>query len=179
MARTCVGKCSGLFYLALLFDATGLVVLLVGIFGNLKYNGRFYGDFLIYTGALIIFLSLVWWVLWYMGNVRLYTGLERRFLGGSGSSNLSFTHWARKFSQRFSEGSVKPADAWEAEKKSAVANGKEANGIPREKRVSGHENKGFDAGPDSEAVDEKNVELGLGELGRASALQEGKAERLL
>ncbi|KAJ0060594.1 hypothetical protein NL108_016445 [Boleophthalmus pectinirostris] len=175
MARTCVGNWAPIFYLALLFDVAGLVILLVGIFGNLRLDGRFYGDFLIYTGALIIFLSLVWWVLWYTGNVQLYPGLDRHATWGSGSSDVSFSHWARKLSKRLSGSSVKRAD-WEAEKKHAMANGKEVKGVPWEKRASGHENKGFDAGP--EAVDSKNVELGV--LGSADgAPRQDKAERLL
>ncbi|KAJ0016374.1 hypothetical protein NQD34_014664 [Periophthalmus magnuspinnatus] len=173
---SCVGNWAPIFYLALLFDVAGFAVLLVGIFGNLRLDGRFYGDFLIYTGALIIFLSLVWWVLWYTGNVQLYTGLERRATGDSGSCNVSFTHWARKLSKRLSGSSVKGVDDWEAQKKHAMANEKEAKGVQWEKRGSGHENKGFDAG--QEAVDDKNVELGV--LGSAErAPREDKAERLL
>lgn len=176
MARSCVGKWAPVFYLALLFDVSGLAVLLVGIFGNLRTDGRFYGDFLIYTGSIIIFLSLVWWVMWYTGNVKIYTGLERCAKGGSGSTDVSFTHWARKLSQRLSGSSVKFMDDWEAGKKPAVGNRKEANGIPWEKRESGHENKGFDAG--TEAVNSKNVELGV--LGSSDGgPREDKAERLL
>uniref|UniRef100_A0A8C2ZD60 Transmembrane protein 238 n=1 Tax=Cyclopterus lumpus TaxID=8103 RepID=A0A8C2ZD60_CYCLU len=98
MAHSCVGNCAPLFFLAVVFDAAGLVVLLVGIFGNLNVDGRFYGDFLIYTGSLVISLSLMWWVLWYTGNVQLYA--EDR----TSSLDISFTQWARKLSERLSKG---------------------------------------------------------------------------
>uniref|UniRef100_A0A3B3ULN3 Transmembrane protein 238 n=1 Tax=Poecilia latipinna TaxID=48699 RepID=A0A3B3ULN3_9TELE len=105
-----VGKCLLFFFLALAFDAGGLAMLLVGIFGNLTADGRFYGDFLIYTGSIIIFFSLMWWVLWYTGNVHLYAPGYRR-----DSLDASLTQWARKLSERFSKGGggKKPLEAAE------------------------------------------------------------------
>uniref|UniRef100_A0A3P9MLP1 Transmembrane protein 238a n=1 Tax=Oryzias latipes TaxID=8090 RepID=A0A3P9MLP1_ORYLA len=94
MAPSCVGRCAPLLFLALGFDVAGLVVLLVGIFGNVNRQGRWYGDFLVYTGSIIIFLSLVWWVLWYTGNVQLYAE-------DTISLDVTFTQWARKLSERF------------------------------------------------------------------------------
>ncbi|KAG9330632.1 hypothetical protein JZ751_023548 [Albula glossodonta] len=61
-----LGRCSCAFWLAVAFDVFGLIVLMVGVFGDL-----FFYDFLIYAGAIIIFLSLIWWVFWYTGNIEV------------------------------------------------------------------------------------------------------------
>ncbi|XP_042364065.1 transmembrane protein 238-like [Plectropomus leopardus] len=189
MAPRCVGNCAPIFFLAVVFDAIGLIVLLVGIFGNLNLHGRFYGDFLIYTGSLVIFLSLIWWVLWYTGNVQLYAEDRTSSL----DLDINFTHWARKLSERLSKGGKKPLDAGQ-EKKKSMGNGKEMNGTVRSVApcrvtweggssggaVSGHDNKGFDGWPECAAPAEKNVELGVLKCSDV-ALQaaDGKAERLL
>ncbi|XP_017570973.1 transmembrane protein 238-like [Pygocentrus nattereri] len=61
-----LGRCSWAFWLAVVFDTLGLVVLLLGVFADL-----FFYDFLIYAGAIVIFLSLIWWVFWYTGNIEV------------------------------------------------------------------------------------------------------------
>uniref|UniRef100_A0A4W5QJ15 Si:dkeyp-72e1.6 n=1 Tax=Hucho hucho TaxID=62062 RepID=A0A4W5QJ15_9TELE len=61
-----LGRCSCAFWLAVSFDIFGLLVLLIGVFADI-----FFYDFLIYAGAIIIFLSLIWWVFWYTGNIEV------------------------------------------------------------------------------------------------------------
>lgn len=65
----CLGGCVYLFLSAIVFDVIGLILLLLGIFANLRIDGRFYGDFLIYSGSLLIFFSLGCWLMWYVGNI--------------------------------------------------------------------------------------------------------------
>ncbi|XP_077922561.1 transmembrane protein 238-like [Halichoerus grypus] len=59
------GRCAFLLVPALLLDAVGLILLLIGIFASLDY-----WDFLVYTGALILTFSLVLWISWYSFNIE-------------------------------------------------------------------------------------------------------------
>ncbi|XP_071357535.1 transmembrane protein 238 [Trachinotus anak] len=61
-----LGRCACCFWLAVAFDVIGLAVLLLGVFVNI-----FFYDLLIYAGAIVIFLSLIWWVFWYSGNIEV------------------------------------------------------------------------------------------------------------
>ncbi|XP_051243016.1 transmembrane protein 238-like [Dicentrarchus labrax] len=61
-----LGRCVCCFWLAVAFDIVGLLVLLIGVFVNV-----FFYDLLIYAGAIVIFLSLIWWVFWYSGNIEV------------------------------------------------------------------------------------------------------------
>ncbi|KAM9844262.1 transmembrane protein 238 [Aulostomus maculatus] len=65
-SRRGLGRCASCFWLAVAFDLGGLLVLLSGVFVDV-----FFYDLLIYAGAIVIFLSLVWWVFWYSGNIEV------------------------------------------------------------------------------------------------------------
>ncbi|XP_061405008.1 POU domain, class 3, transcription factor 2-like [Lethenteron reissneri] len=70
-----IGRCATSFWLAIAFDAVGVAVLLVGIFSDVEFY-----DLLIYCGAILIFLSLVWWIFWYTGNIEV--PMEELMRGG-------------------------------------------------------------------------------------------------
>ncbi|KAM8824618.1 transmembrane protein 238 [Synchiropus picturatus] len=61
-----LGRCVCCFWLAVAFDVVGLLVLLIGVFVSV-----FFSDLLIYAGSIVIFLSLIWWVFWYSGNIEV------------------------------------------------------------------------------------------------------------
>lgn len=180
MAPKCIGGCAGLFFLGVVFDIIGFAVLLVGIFANLRLDGRFYGDFLIYTGSLIVFLSLIWWIMWYSGNIKVSSeDLER-------VSFDNFAHWARKLSERLSKSGVKTLEAGEK----CIGNGKKSMGdvTPHaptritweHSGTTGCLNEGYDRSLDAQ-TNEKTVELEI--LKNSEMLLKstanGKTERFL
>uniref|UniRef100_A0A3Q3DU70 Transmembrane protein 238 n=1 Tax=Hippocampus comes TaxID=109280 RepID=A0A3Q3DU70_HIPCM len=93
-----LGKCLPLLLAGLALDVAGLTLLLVGVFADVRAaDGQFYGDFFIFTGALVIFVSLAFWVMWYAGNVRVTPGDPRDARAEGLAARL-----VRKLSERLS-----------------------------------------------------------------------------
>ncbi|NXG47200.1 TM238 protein, partial [Psilopogon haemacephalus] len=60
------GRCPAILLLAVLCDAVGLIILLVGIFAPLSF-----WDFFVYSGALLLAFSLLFWLFWYTFNIEV------------------------------------------------------------------------------------------------------------
>ncbi|KAL4658259.1 hypothetical protein GN956_G2997 [Arapaima gigas] len=61
-----IGRCVVFFAFAILFDVAGLIIFLLGIFAHFEF-----WDFFVLSGPIIIFLSLVFWIFWYLGNLNV------------------------------------------------------------------------------------------------------------
>ncbi len=95
MALRCIGSCLPLFVMAIVFDILGVVLLFVGIFGNVRMRGVFYGDFLIHTGALVLFASLALWLMWYVGTSGWRMKVWRADQAPRSASKSSRGSWRR------------------------------------------------------------------------------------
>ncbi|NXI54503.1 TM238 protein, partial [Chloroceryle aenea] len=60
------GRCPVILLLAVLCNVIGLSILFVGIFAPLSF-----WDFFIYTGALLLAFSLLFWIFWYTFNIEV------------------------------------------------------------------------------------------------------------
>ncbi|KAL1779158.1 hypothetical protein HispidOSU_012227 [Sigmodon hispidus] len=98
-----LGHCRHFFWLGVAFDAVGVAVLFTGVFANLLFY-----DMLLYLGSIVIFVSLLWWIFWYTGNIEaLPEDLSSRTstcvgeVGVHRSGSLSFSLTLRSVSNSF------------------------------------------------------------------------------
>ncbi|XP_063054987.1 transmembrane protein 238-like [Engraulis encrasicolus] len=61
--------CKFVLVFAVLMDFLGVAALLVGVFADLEIRGRDFGDLFVYSGALLLLISMGGWVIWYSGNI--------------------------------------------------------------------------------------------------------------
>ncbi|XP_020859385.1 transmembrane protein 238 [Phascolarctos cinereus] len=98
-ASSGLGRCRVALLLAVGLDVAGMVALLTGVFAHLQVQGRDFGDLLIYSGALMVFLSLLGWIFWYTGNIEISRQeLERDY----GRRPGTLARLAHKLSRRWS-----------------------------------------------------------------------------
>ncbi|XP_034554141.1 transmembrane protein 238-like [Notolabrus celidotus] len=76
-----LSHCKLALVFAVLMDLLGVTSLLVGVFAPLEIKGRDFGDLLVYTGALLMLMSLAGWVMWYSGNIEGLT--SKKEYGGA------------------------------------------------------------------------------------------------
>ncbi|XP_039190959.1 transmembrane protein 238 [Crotalus tigris] len=71
MVSSGLNRCRLALAFAVFMDAAGTGALLTGIFARLRLRGQDFGDLLIYSGAVLVFLSLLGWIMWYTGNIEI------------------------------------------------------------------------------------------------------------
>lgn len=75
-----LSHCKLALVFAVLLDVFGAIALMTGVFAPLEIQGRDFGDLMVYTGALLVLMSLAGWVIWYSGNIEGLT--SQKELGG-------------------------------------------------------------------------------------------------
>lgn len=80
-----LSHCKLALVFAVLLDLFGATCLLTGVFAPLEIQGRDFGDLMVYTGVLLVLLSLVGWVIWYSGNIEGLTS-QKELGGGMGEA---------------------------------------------------------------------------------------------
>lgn len=63
-----LGRCLLFFFIAIFMDAAGLILFFVGVFAPFNF-----WDFLVFSGPILIFISLGFWIFWYLGNLEVQT----------------------------------------------------------------------------------------------------------
>lgn len=91
-----VAYCKLALVFAVMMDLLGVVSLLTGVFAPVQVQGQDFGDFLVYTGALLVLMSMAGWVMWYSGNIEGLTSPKE--LGGGVSGAVD--RLARNLSRR-------------------------------------------------------------------------------
>ncbi|KAK7918685.1 hypothetical protein WMY93_009969 [Mugilogobius chulae] len=94
-----VGRCKCSFWFAVAHDILGLFIIMVGVFGGLAVH-----DLFVYAGAIVIFLSLIWWIFWYSGNIDVPPEDLEDDVGLQKVKNRGLTRVVRRVSDRLSTG---------------------------------------------------------------------------
>lgn len=94
-----VGRCKCSFWFAVAHDVLGILIMMVGVFGGLAIH-----DLFVYAGGIVIFLSLIWWVFWYSGNIDVPPEELEDDVGMMKLKNRGLSRVVRRMSDRISSG---------------------------------------------------------------------------
>ncbi|CAL1604820.1 unnamed protein product [Knipowitschia caucasica] len=94
-----VGRCKCSFWFAVAHDVLGIFIIMIGVFGGLAAH-----DLFVYAGAIIIFLSLIWWIFWYSGNIDVPPEELEDDVGQQKLKTRGLSRVARRVSDRLSTG---------------------------------------------------------------------------
>lgn len=87
--------CKFILVFAVVLDLLGITIVLIGVFVPLEVRGQDFGDLLVYSGVLLVLMSMVGWVMWYSGNIE---GL--RLVKDPGHKRSAVDRLARSLSRR-------------------------------------------------------------------------------
>lgn len=91
-----LSHCKLALVFAVVLDLLGAIILMTGVFAPLEIKGQDFGDLMVYSGALLVLLSLACWVMWYSGNIEGLT--SQKELGGP--VGVAVDRLARSLSRR-------------------------------------------------------------------------------
>lgn len=94
-----VGRCKCSFWFAVAHDILGVLIIMIGVFGGLVIH-----DLFVYGGAIILFLSLIWWVFWYTGNIDVLPEELEDDVGLTKQKNRGLSRAVRRLSDRLASG---------------------------------------------------------------------------
>lgn len=95
---TGVGRCTCPFWFAVSHVILGTGLMMVGMFAGFLIH-----DLILYAGAIIIFLSLIWWMFWYVGNIDVPPGELVDDVGLIKLKNRGMNQVVRTVSQRITD----------------------------------------------------------------------------
>lgn len=65
-----LAHCKFILVFAITMDLLGITIVLMGVFVPLEVKGQDFGDLLVYSGVLLVLMSMIGWVMWYSGNIE-------------------------------------------------------------------------------------------------------------
>lgn len=65
-----LAHCKFILVFAITMDLIGITIVLMGVFVPLQVKGQDFGDLLVYSGVVLVLMSMVGWVMWYSGNIE-------------------------------------------------------------------------------------------------------------